>query len=283
MITEKAAAKINLGLDTPFQYKNGDQEWQMVMSSVDLSDYVDLTLSATSQIRVNTDSGFLPEDYRNLAYQAAYLLQKTYQVTQGATIRIRKRIPVAAGLGGGSSDAAAVLRGLNRLWHLNLSLTTLAHLGLKIDSDVPYCVFSQTAFISGRGDLIQLLPELPPFWVVLAKPRVSVSTPSILRVIAYNEELNHPEIKQLVQAIKQNNYEKMITTMGNVLEPITSQHHPEVQPLAAKMRQFGADVVQMSGSGPTIFGLCNKQSRAQHVYNSMRGFCQEVYLVRSLH
>ncbi|KRK33444.1 4-diphosphocytidyl-2-C-methyl-D-erythritol kinase [Loigolactobacillus bifermentans DSM 20003] len=281
-ITEKAPAKINLSLDARFQHTNGDHEWQMVMTSVDLADYVEITPRLDQQIRIRTTSGFLPVDQRNLAYQAARLLQRQYQVRQGAQITIKKQIPVAAGLGGGSSDAAAVLRGLNRLWRLERPLSELAHLGLQIDSDVPYCVYSRTAYVSGRGDEIELLPELPPFWVILAKPRVSVSTPSILRAIDYAKLTVHPAAAPLVTAIHQGDFQQMTQVMGNALEPITSKRHPEISNLKHRMLRFGAEVAQMSGSGPTVFGLCARASRAQHVYNSMRGFCKEVYLVRPL-
>ncbi|MGK4060617.1 4-(cytidine 5'-diphospho)-2-C-methyl-D-erythritol kinase [Loigolactobacillus coryniformis] len=281
-ITEKAPAKINLSLDALFQHADGEHEWKMVMTSVDLADYVELSTVATRQITVTTDSGFLPVDQRNLAFQAARLLQKKAGVTYGARIHIRKQIPVAAGLGGGSSDAAAVLRGLNRLWQLNWSLADLAHLGLAIDSDVPYCVYSQTALVTGRGDEITLLPKLPPFWVVLAKPSASVSTPSILRSIPYNDQLYHPPIDQMVAAIRANDYPQILASMGNTLEEITSQRYPQIKQLRQKMQRFGADAAQMSGSGPTVFGLCAKYSRAQHVFNSMKGFCHEVYLVRPL-
>ncbi|MFD1317756.1 4-(cytidine 5'-diphospho)-2-C-methyl-D-erythritol kinase [Loigolactobacillus zhaoyuanensis] len=281
-ITEKAPAKINLSLDALFQHADGEHEWKMVMTSVDLADYVDLARTATRQITVTTDSGFLPVDQRNLAFQAAQLLQQKAGVTSGARIHIRKQIPVAAGLGGGSSDAAAVLRGLNRLWQLNWSLADLAHLGLAIDSDVPYCVYSQTALVTGRGDQVTLLPKLPPFWVVIAKPSASVSTPSILRSISYDAQLYHPPIEQMVAAIHNNNYEQILASMGNTLAEITSQRYPQIKQLQQQMLRFGADAAQMSGSGPTVFGLCAKYSRAQHVFNSMKGFCHEVYLVRPL-
>lgn len=281
-ITEKAPAKINLSLDARFQHTNGDHDWQMVMTSVDLADYVEITPRANRQIQIRTTSGFLPVDRRNLAFQAAKLLQRQYQVPQGAQILIKKQIPVAAGLGGGSSDAAAVLRGLNRLWGLHRPLSELAHLGLQIDSDVPYCVYSRTAYVGGRGDEIELLPELPPFWVILAKPRVSVSTPSILRAINYETLQVHPDAAPLVMAIRQGDFQKITQAMGNALEPITSKRHPEISNLKHRMLRFGADVAQMSGSGPTVFGLCAQSSRARHVYNSMRGFCREVYLVRPL-
>lgn len=278
-ILEKAPAKLNLSLDTPFRHQDGEPEWNMVMTAIDLADYVHIeTLDNTSKIIVETDSGFLPDDQRNLAYQAAKTLQQDFNVKQGVRITITKKIPVSAGMGGGSSDAAAVLRGLNQLWQLNLSKEQLALLGLKIDSDVPFCVYSQTALVTGRGEKITPLKSLPALWFVIAKPKASVSTPSIIRQIDYNRII-HQDVDAVCQAILNGDIEKLTANMGNVLEPITSHKYPEILRIKNKMISFGAQAAQMSGSGPTVFGVCTKYSRAQHVYNALRGFCQEVYLV----
>ncbi|CAM3066033.1 4-(cytidine 5'-diphospho)-2-C-methyl-D-erythritol kinase [Lactiplantibacillus plajomi] len=279
-IVEKAPAKINLGLDTLFEHRNGDKEWNIVMTSVDLADYVQLEDLATNRIEVVTDSGFLPNDRRNLAFQAVSVLKRYCHVERGVRITIKKVIPVAAGLGGGSSDAAAVLRGLNLMWHLDLDLATLARLGLKIDSDVPYCVYSQTAHVTGKGEIVTPLPKLPPMWIVLAKPKISVSTPNILRQVNYAQLTAHPDIDQLLAGIQHGDAGEIFAHMGNVLEPITAKRHPEITQIKQQLLNFGADAAQMSGTGPTVFGVCRKQSRAQRVYNSLKGFCREVYLVR---
>lgn len=282
---EKAPAKLNLSLDTPFHHHDGSEEWDMVLTSVDLADYVAVkTLGRNGRIKVTTDSGFLPNDHRNLAYQAAHLLATTYGRKEAMNIHIEKHIPVAAGMGGGSSDAAAVLRALNRLWELNLDQATLCQLGLQIDADVPYCVCSQTAHVTGRGEIITQLPKLPPMWVVIAKPKISVSTPSILRRINY-DEVRHADTQSLVAAIQRGDYDEICDSVENVLTPITSRLYPTVNHLKEQMVRFGADVAEMSGTGPTVFGICRKQSRAQHVANGLSGFCREVHVVRpvSLH
>ncbi|KRK70442.1 4-(cytidine 5'-diphospho)-2-C-methyl-D-erythritol kinase [Lacticaseibacillus nasuensis] len=279
-LVQKAPAKINLSLDALYRHEDGEHEWRMVMTSVDLADYVHIAPSPTLQ--VTTDSGFLPEDPRNLAYQAALALQRAAHTTLGAEIYIEKHIPVAAGLGGGSSDAAAVLRGLNELWGLGYSRAQLAHVGLAIDSDVPYCVYSQTALVTGRGDTITPLGAVPSCWVILAKPRVSVSTPSILKAIDYDHPLDRPDTKRVVAGIAHHDFAEMAAGMSNSLEQVTAKRHPEISALKARMLHYGAQVAQMSGSGPTVFGLCEKRSRAQRVFNSMNGFCHEVYLVRVL-
>lgn len=279
-ITQKAPAKINLSLDALFRHSNGDHEWRMVMTSVDLADYVHIR--PAGRISVTTDSGFLPEDPRNLAFQAARVLQRESGVKRGAAIHIEKNIPVAAGLGGGSSDAAAVLRGLNELWGLGYTRERLARIGLSVDSDVPYCVYSETALVTGRGETVEPLGNLPHFWVVLVKPTVSVSTPTILRSIDYAAKKRSPDTATVLRGIRNGDYELMTSGMANALEDVTAARYPEITQLKEKLLQFGADVAQMSGSGPTVFALCSKRSRAERVYNSMKGFCKEVYLVHAL-
>lgn len=278
-ISEKAPAKLNLSLDTPFRHQDGEHEWQMVMTAIDLADYVHLkTISNTKKIVVLTNTGFLPCDHRNLAYQAARKLQSLYHINEGVVIKIDKNIPVAAGMGGGSSDAAAVLRALNKAWKLELTHAQLATIGLEIDSDVPFCIYSEPALVTGKGEIVTPIGDLPPFWIVIAKPKASVSTPSILRQIDY-ASLKHQNVPGIVAAIQKNDYDTMIATMGNSLEPITAKRYPDILRIKNKMLQFGADAAQMSGSGPTVFGISQKQSRAQHIYNSLCGFCNEVYLV----
>ncbi|MFD1439802.1 4-(cytidine 5'-diphospho)-2-C-methyl-D-erythritol kinase [Lacticaseibacillus hegangensis] len=279
-LIQKAPAKINLSLDALFQHRDGAHEWEMVMTSVDLADYVRIKPSRT--ITVATDSGFLPEDPRNLAYQAALALQRAAGVRQGAAIELEKHIPVAAGLGGGSSDAAAVLRGLNELWGLNWPLARLAQVGLAVDSDVPYCVYSQTALVQGRGDRVTPLDRRPDCWVILAKPSISVSTASILRAIDYDQPMPRPDTAKVVRGVQTGNFALMTAGMANSLELVTGARHPEILALQQRFLCYGAAVAQMSGSGPTVFGLCRKRSRAHRIYNSMKGFCREVYLVRPL-
>lgn len=279
IVTEKAPAKINLALDTPMRYLDGLPRWNMVMNAVDLADYVTVEIHHRPQtIKVYTNSGFLPNDQRNLAYQAAHILKTRFHQTDGVTIRIKKKIPVAAGLGGGSSDAAAVLRALNKGWRLGLSLDELARLSLSIDSDVPFCVYSQTAHVTGHGEIVEPLPAFPHYWVVIAKPKLSVSTPVILRQINY-ERLVHPQTDQLVEAIKEGEFQESFQYMGNALEAVTMEAHPEIARLKERMQKLGADVAQMSGTGPSVFALCHAESRAKRIYNSLRGFCPEVYQV----
>lgn len=281
-VTEKAPAKLNLSLDTPMRYLDGSPRWNMVMTSADMADYVTVeTHRRPSTIKVYTDSGFLPNDQRNLAYQAAHILRSRFHCQEGVTIRIRKHIPVAAGLGGGSSDAAAVLRALNRIWRLGLSMTELAKVALTIDSDVPYCVYSRLAHVTGHGEEIELLPPQPHYWAVIAKQQISVSTPQILRQINY-EQLAHLDNDRLLASLRHQDWQTAVRYMGNVLEPITMRYYPEIRRLKDKMVSLGADVAQMSGTGPTVFAICHTESRAKRIQNSISGFCRDVHVVTLL-
>jgi 4-diphosphocytidyl-2C-methyl-D-erythritol kinase len=280
-IIEKAPAKINLGLDALYKRKDGYHELEMIMASVDLADRLIFEELPQDEIVIETDSSFLPVDRRNHVYQAAELLKQTFHLTQGVKIIIEKRIPVAAGLAGGSSDCAATFRGLNRLWNLNLSLEQLADLGSRIGSDVPYCIHGGTAFVTGRGEKIEFLPSMPQCWVVLVKPKMSVSTSSIFGSLSFNS-IQHPDIAGIRQAVETDDYYLMTEKIGNALEGVTIKRHPVIQQIKDRMLTYGADAALMSGSGPTVFALCEKKTRAQRIYNGLKGFCDEVYLVRTL-
>lgn len=280
-VTEKAPAKINLGLDTICKRPDGYHELAMIMTSVDLCDHLTLSEIAEDKIILQTNKAFLPVDKKNHVYQVVRAVKETYGITTGLKININKKIPIAAGLGGGSTDAAAALRGINRLWQLGLSLEELAEIGLIAGSDVPYCVYGKTALATGIGEIITPLPDLPPCWVVLVKPAISVSTPKVFQELQV-ETVEHPNIAALKLAIEKGDYQEMVQYLGNSLEAVTGEKYPVVKKVKEKMQQFGCDGVLMSGSGPTVFGLCQKYSRAKRVYNALKGFCQEVYLVRTL-
>lgn len=281
MLYVKAPAKINLTLDVLYKRPDNYHEVEMIMTTVDLSDRIGLESRKDGQIKINSTNGFIPDDNRNLAYQAAQLMKDTYGIKEGVTIVIDKEIPVAAGLAGGSSDAAATLKGLNELWHLNLSIDTLAELGAKIGSDVSFCVYGGTALATGRGEKIQHLPAPPTCWVVLAKPKIGVSTAQVYGGLNV-DEVEHPNTSQMIEAIEKNDYFLMCETVGNVLESVTFELHPEVVTIKEQMKRFGADAVLMSGSGPTVFGLVDNESRLPRIYNGLRGFCDEVFAVRLL-
>ncbi|MBD7946269.1 MULTISPECIES: 4-(cytidine 5'-diphospho)-2-C-methyl-D-erythritol kinase [Psychrobacillus] len=275
----KAPAKINLTLDVLHKRPDGFHEVEMIMTTVDLADRIGLELRDDGIIHIISVDRFVPNDHRNLAYQAAKVLKEMYKVKSGVSIKIEKNIPVAAGLAGGSSDAAATLKGLNILWELNLTLDELAQIGTKIGSDVAFCVYGGTALATGRGEKIQELPTPANCWVILAKPTLGVSTADVYGNLKV-DQIVHPKTTQMLKAIQEKDYELMCNSLGNVLEDVTLKLYPEVANLKEQMQRFGADAVLMSGSGPTVFGLVNHESRVQRVYNGLRGFCDEVYAVR---
>ena len=281
-ISVKAPAKINLTLDALHKRPDGYHELEMVMTTVDLYDRVDLHLRADSKITLDSSSGFVPRDERNLAYRAAVLLREKAGISQGVHIYIDKHIPVAAGLAGGSSDAAAVLRGLNQLWELGFSLEELAELGADIGSDVPFCVYSTTALAKGRGERLTPLPAPPPCWVVLAKPGHGVSTADVFQRLQIDQIDRRPQTEKMIEALNRQDYESVVENLENVLEPVTINMYETVKKIKEKMQLFGADGVLMSGSGPTVFGLVKQEQRAKRIVNSLKGFCQQVFAVRML-
>ncbi|MEI5909618.1 4-(cytidine 5'-diphospho)-2-C-methyl-D-erythritol kinase [Bacillus spongiae] len=277
----KAPAKINLSLDVLHRRSDGFHEVEMVMTTIDLADRIELEPLSNNQISILSQNRFVPDDKRNLAYQAAQLLKERFQIKQGVAISIDKMIPVAAGLAGGSSDAAATLRGLNELWELGLSLDELAELGAEIGSDVSFCVYGGTGLANGRGEKITHLPAPPNCWVILAKPSLGVSTADVYRNLNLNK-VEHPNISEMVHALQNADYKEMCKSIGNVLESVTLTMCPEVAQIKEQMERFGADAVLMSGSGPTVFGLVEHESRIPRIYNGLRGFCDQVFAVRML-
>ncbi|GAK13888.1 4-(cytidine 5'-diphospho)-2-C-methyl-D-erythritol kinase [Geomicrobium sp. JCM 19039] len=277
----KAPAKINLSLDVLAKREDGFHEVEMIMTEVDLADRIDLTSRRDQQIVIQTHAGYIPADRRNLAYQAASLLRKRYRISAGVTIYIQKNIPVAAGLAGGSSDAAAVLRGLNQMWGLKLSKERLAELGSEIGSDIAFCVHGGTARATGRGEKIEHLPAPPACWVVLAKPPIGVSTADVYgRVRVTNPDPANTGSRAIEQAIRDQDYAQICTHLHNDLEQVTMKLYPEVGQIKERMLESGADAALMSGSGPTVFGLVNSEGKVHRVYNALRGFCDQVYAVR---
>ena len=281
-ISVKAPAKINLSLDVLSKRPDGYHEVEMVMTTVDLADRVDLTLLGHGEIALECSASFVPDDIRNHAFKAAKLLQERFQVKKGVRIHIDKQIPVAAGLAGGSSDAAATLRGLNRLWDLKLSLDELAEIGSEIGSDVPICVYGGTALAKGRGEQITHLTSPPPCWVVLAKPPIGVSTVDVYGNLRVPEITNHPNTLGMLQAIKEQDFSLMCESLGNVLENVTLKRYPQVRQIKQLMEESGADGVLMSGSGPTVYALVQKEAKVHRIYNALRGFVKDVYVVRML-
>ena len=279
---ERAPAKINLTLDVLFKRDDDYHELEMIMSSVDLADYLTFTPLEENKIEVYTNKAFLPVDRRNHVYQIIKLVKDRYGIRTGMLVEIEKKIPVAAGLGGGSTDAAATLRALNRIWNLEMTLDEMIELGMCVGTDVPYSLVGGTAFVSGLGEIVTPLKPMPSCWVVLAKPRISVSTKTVFRALEVEQLTCEPKSRSVARAIQAGDYYGMVNNLSNALEAVTFERHPTLRQLSDRMERYGMDGVTMSGSGPTIIGFSQNYSRAKRVYNSLRGFCEEVYITRTL-
>lgn len=280
-IVEKAPAKINLTLNVINKREDGFHEMRMVMTSIDLADHLTFTERNDSKITLSSNTAFMPLNKKNIVYQAARILKEKFVIKPGVDIIIDKQIPIAAGLGGGSSDAAAALRGLNRLWKLGLTLDELAIIGEQLGSDVPFCIYNKTAYATGRGEVIELIHEIPQCWVILVKPPKGISSWTVFGELDLNDIPQYDHHK-MIEAINLNDYEGMVQHAGNALEEISIRQQPDIKKIKEKMKKFGADVAVMSGTGPTVYGLTQQYSKAQRIVNGLKGFCKEVYLVRTL-
>lgn len=278
-IRMKANAKINLTLDALAKREDGFHEVEMVMTTLELADYISVEAREDEAIIIETTSGLIPNDRQNLCYKVAELLRQRYGLTQGVTIMIEKNIPVAAGLAGGSADAAATFHALNELWQLKLDAATLAELGAELGSDIPFCLLNTTALATGRGEKLQPLPAPPKCWVVLAKPQVGLSTSEVYGGLEI-ASAPHPDTQAMIQALETQNYEQMCANLGNSLEAVSLQLCEQIQQIKTVMEQSGADGVLMSGSGPTVFAFTQSESRKNRMMNSLKGFCYTVIETR---
>lgn len=279
-VYERAPAKINLLLDVLRKRKDGYHDVEMVMTMVDLADRLEMEELPRDTIIISSQEGYIPLDEKNLAFQAAKLIKERYEVKQGVYIHLDKKIPMAAGLAGGSSDAAATLRGLNRLWELGIPDEELQVLGAELGSDVPFCITGGTAIARGRGQELEMIEQPPQCWVVLARPPIHVSTADVYGRLRVNQITVHPSVDDMLKAIRSQSFQGICESLGNVLEEVTLPLHMEVQQLKEAMIRLGAEGVLMSGSGPTVFGLISKELKIARIYNGLRGFCKEVYAVR---
>ena len=281
----KAYAKINLGLDVVRKREDGYHEVRMIMQTVNLYDRIDMDRTEDGVIKTETNLPFVPDGEGNLAWRAAKLLLDEAGIKDGVTIRIRKYIPVAAGLAGGSSDAAAVLIGVNRLFHLGLTLEELQERGVKLGADIPYCLLRGTALAEGIGDVLTPLSKAPDCSVVIAKPKIHVSTAFVYGNLKANELSYHPDIDGQVEAIRDGDFYAMAEKMGNVLETVTIPAYPVIEEIKDCMKNCGAVNAMMSGSGPTVFGLFDDREKAKQAYVRLRNgsIAREVYLTKFFH
>ena len=270
-VTAVARAKINLTLDVLGKRPDGYHELEMVMQSIELHDDLEFC-PADRDISLTIEGSDLSPGPDNLVYRAAELIRRQGKIRTGVQIRLVKAIPVAAGLGGGSADAAAALRALNEFWETGLSISELMSLGEQLGSDVPFCLMGGTALARGKGEQLSQLPACPRLGVVLVKPIFSVSTASVYRAYAPGPVVRRPDNRAMIAAIRDSDISRIAANLANALESVTIRLHPEIEEIKTKLLSAGALGVLMSGSGPTVFGLAVDMEAARVVAGRyMRG------------
>lgn len=276
----KAMGKINLGLDVLGRRENGYHDVKMIMQSVEIYDRILMSKTEEPGIVLTTNRSFLPTDESNLAYKAAKLLMDEFELEGGFAIDLRKFLPVAAGMAGGSTDAAAVLVGMNRMYRLGLNQEQLMQRGVTLGADIPFCIMRGTVLSEGIGEILTPLPAAPKCHVLIAKPGISVSTKYVYEQIDSHEIQRHPDIDGLIEAIKSQDLKGVATLMENSLELVTKNQHPIIGDIEAFMVERGALGAIMSGSGPTVFGLYDDERKARAAFEQLKEarLAKQVYL-----
>ena len=279
-ISLKALAKINLGLDVVRRREDGYHEVRMVMQTIHLFDRLEISRKPEPGITISTNLSFLPVNEDNLIYKAGKLLMDEFDIREGVHVELSKHIPVAAGMAGGSTDAAAMLYGMNQLFELGLSKQELMERGVKIGADVPYCIMRGTALAEGIGEKLSELPPMVKCPVLIAKPSISVSTKFVYQNLKLNDQTPHPDIDRLMADIEAQNLAAIASDMGNVLETVTIPAYPIIARIKELMLENGALNSMMSGSGPTVFGLFDNEETAEKACLAMKdsGLAKQVYL-----
>lgn len=278
----KALAKINLGLDVLRRREDGYHEVKMIMQTISLHDDLEIRRIKTPEIQVKTNLYYLPTNENNLVYKAAKLLMDEFGIKEGVAIQLKKRIPVAAGMAGGSTDGAAVLWGMNQMYGLGLSRQELMERGVKLGADVPYCVQRGTALAEGIGERLSVLPSMPKCTILIAKPGISVSTKFVYENLHANDlkPEQHPDVDSMIEAMKEKNLDLLCERMGNVLETVTIPAYPVIQEIKKHMMACGAAGAMMSGSGPTVFGIFHSPMQAKAAMKDLKvnGLAKQLYL-----
>lgn len=266
----QAMAKINLGLDVIRRKENGYHEVRMIMQNVKLYDELSIVKEAQQEIRISVDKKEIPGNQNNLIYKAAKLFMEAYHIKEGVTITLKKKIPIAAGMAGGSTDAAATLIGMNKLFEVNVSNEELMKLGVTIGADIPYCIMGGTALAEGIGEVLTKLPDIPDCYLLIAKPDIYVSTKFVYENLHADTLEKHPDIDGMKQAIEQKDINGVAALLENVLETVTVKEYPIIEEIKQFMKERGALNALMSGSGPTVFGLYESEQAAQSAYEQLK-------------
>ncbi len=277
----KAYAKINISLDVVGKREDGYHLLEMIMQKIEVYDTLRFNKNENG-INIECNKNYIPTDERNLVYKAAKLFIDTYGIKGGIDISINKNIPVAAGLAGGSTDAAATLIAMQRVYNVNVSREELCKLGLQIGADVPYCIIGGTALCEGIGERVTTLNTFEGHILVLVKPNFGVSTKEVYKALDIDKIYKHPNTKSLIKAIEQNDIKYISENMKNVLENVTLKKHTILRDIKEKMVKMGAMGSMMSGSGPSIFGFFDDILKAQRCYEYFKEKYKDVFITRTI-
>ena len=265
----KAFAKINLGLDVIRRRDDGYHEVRMIMQSIRLFDRITMTRNSSGTIQLSSNLHFLPLRENNLVYQAIKEVREIYSIPDGVDVHLEKHIPISAGLAGGSSDAAAILVGMNQLFSLNLPEKRLREIGLTMGADIPFCIMRGTALSEGIGEILTPLPPMPDCFIVIVKPSFSMSTAFVYQNLDLTR-VEHPDIDGMIRALGQKDLSGITDRMGNVLEQVTATHFPEIISIREKLIELGAKNAIMSGSGSSVFGIFDDEDAAERAASYFR-------------
>ena len=281
-IQMKAFGKVNLGLDVIRRRGDCYHEVRMIMQTIQLYDKITIDKARQEGIMLETNLAFLPVNENNIAYKAARMLMEEFHIPGGLSIKIEKHIPVAAGMAGGSTDGAAVLYGINRMYRLGLTKTQLMERGVRLGADVPYCIMRGTVLSEGIGEVLTPVSPLPDCYILVAKPPISVSTKYVYEHLKLDSVEYHPDIDGMVEALEAGNLKEIADRMENVLETVTIPEHPEIGQIKEVMRGEGALNAMMSGSGPTVFGIFEDKKQGLKARDILRKgtLAKQVYLVK---
>lgn len=279
----RAMAKINLGLDIIGKREDGYHEVRMIMQTIRMYDVLEIRKKSSPGISLSTNLPYIPCDERNLVYKAAKILMDEFHVEEGLSMKLTKSVPVAAGMAGGSSDAAAAFVGVNRLFHLGLSQEELMKRAVQVGADVPYCVMRGTALAEGIGEKLTRLPDLPDCYILIGKPGINVSTRTAYENLDLNEIRRRPDIDGMICDIKNKDLYSMTGKMENVFEPGIMAKYPVIREIRDLMEKQGALKAMMSGSGPTVFGIFDDAGKMQNAARALKksGLAKTVFATRT--
>ncbi len=286
MITKKAYAKINLGLDVTGRRDDGYHLVRMIMQSIDLYDELCFDKRDDGKIIIMTANPKIPTDNHNLIWKVADQLKTKFGISEGVTVELKKNIPMAAGMAGGSTDAAAAYLALNELWNLSLTRDEMCALAVKLGADIPYCIYGGTALSEGIGEILTPLPDMPSCHILIAKPAIDVSTAWAYTTLDSAPIKSHPDIDGIKDSIEKSNLAGITERLGNVLEPITASKYTIIDEIINVMLSNGAMGSRMSGSGPTVFGIFENKNLAgaEHAVNELRsrGIAPDLFITHPI-